>query len=267
MLDAQFLAADSSNQLNAGEMELDQRLGLYRVFLKLYEHNRGLLDEILDLENADARTRNRVRLQYIQAVVQGNQAYFLTNLIKEQSQAILQPQNIWLIGRDRRVALSISDRRLSRRHAAIQYLPDQGFYLIDLNSTNGSYVNGEQIRQPTLLKDGDQLRLGSLSFRFFVCQNFQMADEILPENLTQIQQAYQTESALEEKELAPQDSPATPIGWDTPLTQGADETFSLSEMPVVPVALPPVPKELPVNPALQADILDRFFERQNSNSR
>ena len=29
------------------DKELKQRLGLYQVFLKLYEHHRGLLDEIL----------------------------------------------------------------------------------------------------------------------------------------------------------------------------------------------------------------------------
>jgi hypothetical protein len=28
-------------------MEIEQRLGLYQVFLKLYEHHRSLLDEIL----------------------------------------------------------------------------------------------------------------------------------------------------------------------------------------------------------------------------
>ena len=50
MLDSHSLAEYSSQVLNAsGNTELEQRLGLYRVFLKLYEHHRSLLDEILDL--------------------------------------------------------------------------------------------------------------------------------------------------------------------------------------------------------------------------
>ena len=50
--------------------------------------------------------------------------------------------------------LPVQDQRLSRRHAAIQYVGRRGFYLVDLNSTNGSFINGRAIRGRNRLRDG-----------------------------------------------------------------------------------------------------------------
>lgn len=163
--------------------ELDQRLGLYRVFLKLYEHHRELLDEILDLENSDNRHRARGNWQFVQGVIHKNQIYLITNLLHDKTQLLMQPQNWWIIGRDRNAGIPIQDKRMSRRHALVQYVVDRGFYLLDLNSTNGSYVNGEPVRRPVLLKDGDRIRLGSLSFVFFQCQDSRQVATISPEVL------------------------------------------------------------------------------------
>ncbi|NJO43476.1 MAG: FHA domain-containing protein [Cyanobacteria bacterium CRU_2_1] len=154
--------------------ELQQRLGLYQVFLKLYEHHRGLLDEILSLENSGSKTLAGVTLPYVQGVVFGRQAYLVTNLLRGKTQALMQPQQTWVIGRDpRQVILPIQDKRLSRCHAALKYVENKGFHLIDLGSSNGSYVNGELIRHACLLKDGDRIRLGSLTVAFFLCQSAQ----------------------------------------------------------------------------------------------
>lgn len=153
------------------DAELEQRLGLYRVFLKLYDHHRALLDEILELENAGCSYPHQMPLQYVQAVVQESQTYLVTNLVGGQTQALMQPQHAWLMGRDRTAALCIPDERLSRRHAILQYVAGEGFYLFDLNSTNGSFINGERVRQMAPLKEGDRIRLGSLTFSFFISQS------------------------------------------------------------------------------------------------
>ena len=152
------------------DAELEQRLGLYRVFLKLYDHHRNLLDEILELENGGCSYPHQMPLQYVQAVVQESQTYLVTNLVGGQTQALVQPQQAWLIGRDRTAALYIPDERLSRRHAVLQHVAGEGFYLFDLNSTNGSFINGERVRQVAPLKEGDRVRLGSLTFSFFISQ-------------------------------------------------------------------------------------------------
>lgn len=149
------------------ETDLDKRLGLYQVFSKLYEQNRSLLDEILELENVDSGAGGKMTPRYIVGMVQQGQAYLLTNLLNEKSQNLYQAECCWLIGRAPDAAISFRDRRLSRHHAVIQYFPGDGFYLIDLQSTNGSFVNGEAVRYRHRLEEGDRIRVGSLAIQFY----------------------------------------------------------------------------------------------------
>jgi signal transduction histidine kinase/pSer/pThr/pTyr-binding forkhead associated (FHA) protein len=67
-----------------------------------------------------------------------------------------------LIGRSSE-ALPISDTTVSRRHAELT--PDDGkWYIRDLNSQNGTWVNGVRIGERTQLKPGDQVRTGATLF-------------------------------------------------------------------------------------------------------
>lgn len=224
MIDPHSLADYASDLLNTpGHPELEQRLGLYRVFLKLYEHHRELLNQILDLENTGSRSQLQHAVQYIQGVVQGQQVYLTTNLLQDGGTALVQPQQVWVIGRDRTVALSIQDKRLSRHHAAIQHIENQGFYLIDLNSTNGSFINGEPVRDCALLRDGDKIRLGSITFYFFVCRSSQMLDAVPPEVLTQINAARQKATAENNAPTRP-DLDTVRIPWSAPTAAGSEET-------------------------------------------
>ncbi len=69
-----------------------------------------------------------------------------------------------LIGRSSE-ALPLTDMTISRRHAELT--PDDGqWYINDLDSANGTFVNGEKVSEPTLLKTGDQLRTGSTLFLY-----------------------------------------------------------------------------------------------------
>lgn len=65
-----------------------------------------------------------------------------------------------LIGRSSE-ALRMNDQTCSRRHAELT--PDNGeWYIRDLGSANGTYVNGRRLGKPALkLKLGDQIRAGS----------------------------------------------------------------------------------------------------------
>ncbi|NJR39288.1 MAG: FHA domain-containing protein [Leptolyngbyaceae cyanobacterium CSU_1_4] len=165
-------ASDLSSMDTSIHSGLQDRLGLYQVFLRLYENHRGLLDEILGLESSGTRPFGRSLTPYLQGMVIGEQISIVTNLLHGKTQATTQPQNTWLIGRDScQVSIALPDRRLSRCHASVQYVEGQGFYLTDLGSSNGSVVNGELIQGATLLKDGDRIRLGSLIFTFFLCQS------------------------------------------------------------------------------------------------
>lgn len=76
----------------------------------------------------------------------------------------------WLSGRcalgrhvDNQLTLEASS--VSRHHALLA--PERGGYVLhDLRSSNGTYVNREPISRPTLLRDGDELRLGDVVLRY-----------------------------------------------------------------------------------------------------
>ena len=72
-----------------------------------------------------------------------------------------------LIGRSSE-ALPLTDTTVSRRHAELT--PDDGtWYLRDLESANGTFVNGERIsRERIALSPGDQIRCGSTLMVFSV---------------------------------------------------------------------------------------------------
>lgn len=241
--------------------ELNQRLGLYRVFLKLYEHHRELLDEILDLENSDSRYQTYGNWQFVQGVIQQNQVYLITNLLHDKTQMLIQPQNGWIIGRDRKAGISFPDKRLSRRHALVQYVADEGFYLLDLKSTNGSYVNGEPVCRPVLLRDGDRIRLGSLSFIFFLCKGVRQVEAIPVDVLNQLSTHSPTVADPKASEpLNNLNEKAAEIS-ETPLAGSDRETFMFlnSANPLVEdkhdLALPEL------NSTQKAEILDRFLNR------
>jgi pSer/pThr/pTyr-binding forkhead associated (FHA) protein len=68
-----------------------------------------------------------------------------------------------VIGRGRSADLAIAEPTISRAHAAIGY-GEEGFFVQDLGSTNGTRVNGKRESQASL-HDGDELQLGKLQLR------------------------------------------------------------------------------------------------------
>lgn len=71
-----------------------------------------------------------------------------------------------LIGRSKRCHVYIDDPYLSKNHARI-FLKDGAFYIEDLDSTNGSFLNGRRLPgQPVRIKDSDKLTFGNVSFIF-----------------------------------------------------------------------------------------------------
>jgi len=56
--------------------------------------------------------------------------------------------------------IQLTDNSASRRHAEIRPAND-AWILVDLHSSNGTYLNGQRIVAPTELKHGDQIKVGS----------------------------------------------------------------------------------------------------------
>jgi hypothetical protein len=63
------------------------------------------------------------------------------------------------IGRDQSTGLALDDEQASRRHARVSAQGDLAL-LEDLGSTNGTYVNGQPIEGPRVLRPGDRIRVG-----------------------------------------------------------------------------------------------------------
>lgn len=62
-------------------------------------------------------------------------------------------------GRGAGANYTLQDVRVSRRHATL-YLAGDELMVRDEGSANGTFVNDQRIQAPTVLNDGDQLRLG-----------------------------------------------------------------------------------------------------------
>jgi uncharacterized RDD family membrane protein YckC len=71
-----------------------------------------------------------------------------------------------VLGREGKLAsLFRDDPLVSRGHAHIYLAEDHSVQVADLNSTNGTFVNGKAIRSLTRLTDRDVLRIGSIGMR------------------------------------------------------------------------------------------------------
>jgi pSer/pThr/pTyr-binding forkhead associated (FHA) protein len=80
---------------------------------------------------------------------------------KESQQQFLQPQI--MIGRDTKCDVSVMDEALSAHHARLIHHHGQ-WWLEDLNSTNGTYLNHEKLITPAVVITGDHFKCGNTVF-------------------------------------------------------------------------------------------------------
>jgi sigma-B regulation protein RsbU (phosphoserine phosphatase) len=69
------------------------------------------------------------------------------------------------IGRAEDSDIYFPDQLLSRRHAEIELRAD-GPYIVDLESTNGTFLNGERLHREKKLRDGDVIAVGGNTLIF-----------------------------------------------------------------------------------------------------
>ncbi len=72
---------------------------------------------------------------------------------------------VTVLGRSPESDIVILDPYVSAKHAEI-VLADSGFFVRDLGSANGTYVNGRRLSRERILRKGDRLELGDTVFRF-----------------------------------------------------------------------------------------------------
>jgi pSer/pThr/pTyr-binding forkhead associated (FHA) protein len=75
------------------------------------------------------------------------------------------------VGRDSTNGITINDAEISRRHARLTY--QGGKYILeDLGSTNGTFVNGQRLAGPRVLKTGEVISFGEQIVLVFEATNF-----------------------------------------------------------------------------------------------
>ena len=70
-----------------------------------------------------------------------------------------------VMGRNRDIDLPLPDLKLSRRHCQITFIDDQ-VTVKDLNSTNGTFLNGTRLTEETVLNPFDRLVVGDTEIEF-----------------------------------------------------------------------------------------------------
>jgi pSer/pThr/pTyr-binding forkhead associated (FHA) protein len=71
------------------------------------------------------------------------------------------PTPVCVVGRDPSATLRLEEDSVSKLHARLQ-LTDEGFEIEDLESSNGTFVNGRRVHGRAPIRSGDLIRVGAV---------------------------------------------------------------------------------------------------------
>jgi pSer/pThr/pTyr-binding forkhead associated (FHA) protein len=75
-------------------------------------------------------------------------------------------KGVALIGRDKACDVILAGDKLSSRKNTKVYSDGRRYLVEDLQSRNGTFLNGVRLRDTQMLHDGDELRIGSVTIVF-----------------------------------------------------------------------------------------------------
>ncbi len=111
----------------------------------------------------DTRQR-RGRFVIVSEVQEGPSGLPAATIVLADGQRVVLGPEPMTIGRLPESAVTINDPNASRRHAELRRAGNDVF-VVDLNSTNGTRVNGAAVRERKL-NDGDEIVIGTTVLRF-----------------------------------------------------------------------------------------------------
>ena len=88
------------------------------------------------------------------------------------------------IGRDAACQLRLREDGVAERHARIERRAD-GYHLLDLNSPNGIFINGQRVTERRLAS-GDELEIGAVRLRFEILYGVPSGPQRRPLDLVQL---------------------------------------------------------------------------------
>jgi hypothetical protein len=98
-------------------------------------------------------------------VQEGENGGLLAELVLPDGQRVPMGADPLVIGRLPDCDVVLADSNVSRRHAEIRR-KDDGVFVVDLGSTNGTRVNGTRVVREQLLSSGDEVSVGSTRLTF-----------------------------------------------------------------------------------------------------
>ncbi len=173
----------------AGKLGIDQ-LFQYQAISRIHELSKGIPDDVAALvnrclETAAAEGVSLVTSELVQRAWEWGQSAndqnaetvnmqgfrprsgrLVMQLTGEEVRELRLRQGHTLIGRSTLCDVCVDSSTVSRRHALISYTRD-GAILVDLNSTNGTFVDGRPVRRHEL-RPGETIEVGGARIEYVV---------------------------------------------------------------------------------------------------
>jgi pSer/pThr/pTyr-binding forkhead associated (FHA) protein len=92
----------------------------------------------------------------------------VTNTLDDQSLTFITSEV--LVGRSTASTYQVRNETVSSNHARLSYHSNQ-WWVEDLRSTNGTFLNDERIYTPTVIINGDDLRCGQVNIQVNIEQS------------------------------------------------------------------------------------------------
>ncbi len=133
------------------------------------------------------------------ATIIGGLALNLTHTIQVDNESKYLVTKELSLGRSEACDIQIEDKKVSRIHAKFELLDDK-LTIIDLNSSNGTFVNGKRINEKTLLTNNDIISIDSHKLKVII-------DAELPKQTNSSKQP-QESTITQEKQATPKEAVA-----------------------------------------------------------
>ena len=92
---------------------------------------------------------------------------FLYGLLKTSKESIKLTRKRISIGRNKNSQIVINNNTISKDHAILEFDEDYNCIIKDLNSSNGTYVNGQRLKTiPLKLRTGDKIKFGNYDIEY-----------------------------------------------------------------------------------------------------
>ena len=149
------------------------------------------------------------------------------------------------IGRSREADIPLLDDKVSRVHCGIR-LSDGEFYLKDLKSRNGVFINGQRVDDTAKLKVGDRIQIGSTIFVLETATNQEDAQKALGNMQNEMDGGKGYTTILKEivEDIAPAAAAAAPEEKPAPKPAAGRTPIKISH-PSIKISANPKPEPAP----------------------